>query len=203
MRSAESKNSRPPSVSCTPEQIKTSESQRFFAGLKTPWEKFHRSQTERLSRIAAEMRMPPDRIADVLQEVWLDLIEHSEGFQGEDAERRLSSWLVVVVRSKVRDALRRLKRRRAESLGALPEEPVDHKAENPEKRMEAEERSESVGAKLEELRKESRLNCRLVHEHILEDRSLRDLAAETGLDSHAISCRIGRSLKKLRRGLRE
>ncbi len=80
---------------------------------------------------------------------------------------------------------------------------MDHKAKEPPQVMTAKEREESLIAQLEELRKEDTLNCRLVCEHFLERRSIQDLAAETGLTVNAISCRIRRTLKKMRDRLRE
>lgn len=171
--------------------------QPILAVLKTQWSEFYRAQVERLSRIAAEMGVSPDRITVVLQEVWLDLTKHPEAFQGQDADPRLASWLGVVVRSKSRNMLRRLRRERAESLNNLPAELVDSKADDPAELMEAMERNECVAAVLEKLREKDPLNCHLVHEHILQGRSLADLAAETGLGIHAISCRIDRTLHKL------
>lgn len=196
MAPKESEQSRSQSVSCAHEQTRTSESHPF-AGLKTPWTEFHRFQTERLSRIAARIGVAPDQIADVVQEGWLDAWKHHEGFLGEDVEKRLSAWFSTVVVSKSRDALRRARRRRTESLDELPMEPVDREGESPAERIEAIERNESLATALEEMRKKDPLNHQLVCEHILESRSLLDLAFATGLGIHAMSCRIDRILKKL------
>jgi RNA polymerase sigma factor (sigma-70 family) len=203
MEPKESKNVRPRSVPDPHDQNKASKLQIFLACLKTLWEEFYPSQTERLSRIAAEMGMPPNQIADVLQEVWLDAAKHHEGFRGEGAEERLSSWLDTVVRSKSRDVLRRLGRRREESLDNLPAETMDRTAKEPAELMETKERDENLAAHLEELRKENPLNCRLVCAHFLEGRSIQDLASEVHLGVNAISCRINRALKRLRYRLRE
>lgn len=169
----------------------------FFGGTEDPPPMFYRAQTERLSRIAAELGVAPDRIAVVLQEVWLDALEHQKDFRGEDADRRLSSWLGVVVRSKSTNLLRRLRRVRAEALSDLPAELVDDEAKDPSEVMEAAERAESVASALEELRKKDPLNYRLVCGRFLEGRSIADLAAETGLGINAISCRLRRTLAKL------
>lgn len=204
MKSEKPEGSRPPSLSCTPEPTERRESKPCLAGLMTPWEEFYRRQRERLSRIAADMGVPPDQIADVLQEAQLDTLKHSEGFQGADVEQRLSSWLGKVVRSKSRNALRSLsRRRRIESLDALPVEPADCKMKEPAELMAGQERYESLGRQLDELRQKNPLNCRLLYEHFLEGRSLQTLSVETGLVVHAISCRIGRALKMLRRRLQE
>lgn len=183
--------------------LKESEGSRPHFEMKTPWEEFHRSQTERLSQIAAKMGVPPVLIADVLQEIWLDAIKHSELFQGDRAEEYLSHWLGTVVSSKSSDALRRLKRPRVESLDALTVEPVDDAADDAVELLQAQEQREEVAGIIEILRKESPFNCRLLCEHILEDRSLPDLATETGLGVHAISCRISRALKMVRARLQE
>jgi RNA polymerase sigma factor (sigma-70 family) len=198
----ESELARPRCESCTHEQNRASESQ-FFPGPKTPWGKFYRSQTERLSRIATKMRVPPDQIADVVQEVWLDAFKHREKFQGENVDQRLSSWLSTVVVHKSINVLRRVHRRPTESLDDLAAEPIDHKADDPEERMEAKEEAETLAVILQGLRKKNPLNYRLVCDHVLEERSLQDLSASTGLGIHAISCRISRTLKELRSQLLE
>lgn len=198
--------SRPRSLSCASEQTETCEPKLSFAGLKTPWEEFYHFQAKYLSRIAAGMGVPPDQIADVLQEVWLAAVEHAEEFHGDDAEQRLSSWLVGVARNKSIDTIRRLCRRRRlpiESLDNLAAEPVDHEAKGPAELMIAQEGDKHLAATLEELRAKNALNCRLVCRHILEGRSLPDLAADTGLGVHAISCRIDRALKDLGGNLQE
>jgi len=198
MESRRSKEPRPKSISDTHDRHEASELQSFLARLRMPWEQFHRAQTERLSRIAVEIGVPPDQIADVLQEVWLALFTNHERFQGEDVEQQLSSWPAAVTRNKSRDALRRPRRRREESLDDLPAEPMDRKTKEPAELMVAKERDESLAAQLEELRKKNPLNYRLLVAHALEGQSLQDLAAETGLGENAISCRISRILKKLR-----
>lgn len=205
MESGVSKH-RPCSTSSTAEHIEVRESKPFFAGLKTPWEEFYRCQTQHLSRIAAKMGISPARIADVLQEVWLAAAQHHEEFQGEDAEQRLSSWLVGVVRKKSIDTIRllgRLRRRRIESLDNQPMEPVDRRAKGAAELMEARELNGGLVGELEELWNKSRLNYHLVCQHVEEGRSLPDLADETGMSVNAISCRISRALKYLRSRLQE
>lgn len=202
MEPKESELSHPRSVSCTSEQKGDSNSQPF-AGLKTPWKEFYLAQTKRLARTAAEMGVPRDQIADVVQEVWLDAWKHRKGFQGEDVDQRMAAWLGTVVVHKSIDALRRGRRRQAGSLDGLSAEPMDYRGEAPAERTEAMERDESLASSLEELRKKSPLNYRLVCKHITEARALEDLAVETSLGIHAISCRISRTLKKLRGRLRE
>lgn len=179
------------------QEASTNESTSTFAGLES-WETFHRSQTRRLSRIAIELGVPRDRIPDVLQKVWLDALKHHEGFQGENADQRLASWLSAVVRSKARDLLRRIKRQQAVSLESLLAVLVDGATGDPAEVVEAEERDVCLQAMFEELRKQEPLNCWLVWERIVEGRSIRDLASERGLGIHAVHCRINRVLKRLR-----
>lgn len=202
MRPKDSEPSRSWRLLCTNEQSEDSGSQPF-AGLETTWTEFYRLQTERLYRSAAQIGVPSDQIADVVQEVWLDAWKHREGFQGKDVDQRLSSWLSTVVVHKSIDALRRGRRRQAGALDDLLAEPMDDGAEDPVERMEARERDENLSATLDGLRKEDSLNCRLVCERLIVGRSLPDLAADTGLGINSIACRISRTLKKLRVRLRE
>ncbi len=85
MKPKKSKNARSRRAPDTHGRSKTSKSPSLFIELNTPWEDFHRSQSERLSHIAAKMGVPPELIVEVLQEVWLDAAKHHEGFQGEGA----------------------------------------------------------------------------------------------------------------------
>jgi RNA polymerase sigma factor (sigma-70 family) len=203
MESKRSKKTRRRSASDTHDRHEATELYTFLAPLKIPWEEFHRAQTECLSRIAAEIGVPPDQITDVLQEVWLALITGHERFQGEDVEQQLSSWLGAVTRNKSRDALRRLGRRREQSLDDLPAEPMDRKTKGPAELVEVKERDERLTAWMEESRKKNPLNCQLLCAHVLEGQSLQRLATETGLSVHAISCRISRIKNKLRYRLSE
>jgi RNA polymerase sigma factor (sigma-70 family) len=206
MKSDKPERFRPRFLSCTHGQSEASGPQPFLPDLKMPWEEYYRCQTERLSRIAAVMRVPRDQITDVLQEVWVAAVDHQKEFRGADTEQRLFSWLVGVVRKKSIDVIRRLRRLRKlriESLDDLSAGPVDCNVQEPADGMEAMERYESVYAKLEELRKKNPLNYRLIREHGLEGRSLSDLAAETGMSVNAISCRISRALQYLRSWLQE
>lgn len=206
MNSKKLGSSCPRPLSSTENQSEASEPQPFLTDRMTPWEEFYCHQNERLSRIAAKMGVPPDQIADVVQEVWLAAIEHQQEFRGENAKQRLCSWLVSVVRKKSTDTIRRLsrlRRSRIESLDNLPAEPGDKKAKEPAEIREAKEQDETLAAQLEKLRKKNPRNRHLVCEHVLEGRSFPDLAAETGLSVHAISCRIGRTLSELGRRLQE
>jgi RNA polymerase sigma-70 factor (ECF subfamily) len=139
----------------------------------------------------------------VVQEAWLDALRNHEKFHGENIDGPLAAWLAIVVRSKARNALRRLRRRQAVSLDVSSADIVDGEAKEPGERMEQEERHEILIAAFEELREEEPLNARLVWERIMEGRSVQDLAAETGLKVHAITCRINRTKRKLRSRLRE
>lgn len=190
------------SLSCTCEH-EEARKWRPFAGLIMPWDQFYCFQTERLSRIAARLGVSPDRIDDVIQEAWLDALKHRRGFQGDHVDRRLSCWLTAVIRSKSRDALRRHHRRHTKSLEELPADPVDRKTQEPKEQMEKREEDAIFAARLEELRKEDPLNHKLLIEHKIKKRSLKELATELGLTAHAMTCRIDRTLKRLRSRLRE
>jgi RNA polymerase sigma factor (sigma-70 family) len=169
----------------------------FFSGLTTPVDEFIRSQMVRLRRIAYEMGVPRDRIDHVIQDVWRDALQSNATFNGEHAQQQRCAWLNRVMRSKSKNALRYLKRPPA-SLDATSAEPVDCEAKEPVDLMQAKEREAWLAASLEELRAKDPVNGRLLSEHFLEGRSIRELADETGFTSHAIHCRIGRALKKLR-----
>jgi RNA polymerase sigma factor (sigma-70 family) len=163
------------------------------------WSTFYRLQSERLSRVAADRRLRPEQIADLVQEVWAETVEHWDSFRGRHGAPRLLSWSRRVMHCKTVDAIRRLNRQQNGSLHAHAAKLIDPKAPASADVAEERERREWLTVRLEELRAEDPVNGRLLCEHFLEERTTQELADETGLSVHAIHCRISRTLEKLRR----
>jgi RNA polymerase sigma-70 factor (ECF subfamily) len=164
-------------------------------GARTQWDTFYRLQNRRLARSLARMQLPPERVEDVLQEVWRATITRWDSFREPNGAQRLLAWSYRVAHNKAVDLIRRLNRRPAKSLAALPVEPVDTKAVRPSKTAESEERLDAL---LEVLRREQPMNYWLICEHYLMDRPITELAEESSLTEHAIHNRLPRALKRLR-----
>ncbi len=156
---------------------------------------FYRNIIACLVRMARKMNLPREEGEDMAQEALLRAIEDLEPFGGAPAEGQLCAWLRRVAHDKMVDALRRRDRRSVQSLDALAVEVVDRKAIEGTAR---EERARELTVLLARLRREEPENCRLLCEHHLEERSIRELADETGLTENVIRCRIYRAMEKMR-----
>jgi DNA-directed RNA polymerase specialized sigma24 family protein len=85
------------------------------------WDKFYRSQSAYLRKMAVAMRLAPDQTEDVIQDVWLATLKNLHQFIGENALRRVRVWMRGVMRRKTANAFRR---RRFVSLDDLATEPM-------------------------------------------------------------------------------
>jgi RNA polymerase sigma factor (sigma-70 family) len=162
---------------------------------KTQWDTFYRLQNQHLARCIARLRLPPERVEDVLQEVWKATLARWDSFREPEGARRLLAWTRRVAYNKAVDLVRRLNRRRATSLDTPLIELVDTKVV---RTAESARNSEVLETLLEILRCEQSMNWWLVCEHHLKDRSAKELAKETGLTEHAIHNRLNRALNRLR-----
>lgn len=161
------------------------------------WAHFYRLQTGRLFKVGKKAGLRPDRIADVVQSVFVVMLCRWEEYR---PHRPLALLKLTgkVMHDRAVDEMRRDDRHRAESLEALPEEPPAGGVSERACMMEATEQRAWLEARLKELEGEDE-NCALLRAHYLEGRSLAALAAETGYSVAAIKCRITRVLRKLRR----
>jgi RNA polymerase sigma factor (sigma-70 family) len=165
-----------------------------FDDLLTTNGTFYRMESRRLAVIAAEMKVPPSEIEDVIAEVWLEAAKYRPRFAGGDAEKRLHCWLTLVGHSKAVDALRHLRRHSCESLDRLKVTLID----DAEARREAvAEFAEWLDAMLESLRASNEEPHRLLTEHFFHGRSIRELAQESGTTVKSVANRIRRLLIKL------
>lgn len=159
------------------------------------WETFYKSQNRRLKRYIAPLRLPPEQVEDVLQEVWRTTMARWDTFRNRGDAWYILAWSRRVAHNKAVDLRRRLNHRRAESLDSVRIEPVDTKAV---RRTESAEKNEMVYSLLAILHREQSKNCWLVREHYLNGRSIKELAEETGLTEHAIHNRLHRAFNRLR-----
>lgn len=156
---------------------------------------FFTAETVSLLRLAARLGVTSEDAKELVQEAWLDAVEHRELFAGAEGARHFRGRMRRVVRNKARDRQRRLYRC---WLVSLPVESGDLSDRAEEERRKVAEDWEWLEAVLAKGRMGSEKNHRLLCEHILEGRSLKELAREYNLKECAVEGRIRRHRKKLR-----
>jgi RNA polymerase sigma factor (sigma-70 family) len=166
----------------------------FFAELTSLPDDFYPTMTVRLIQIAERLGVARDQCEDVAQETWVHAFDNPKQFRGEKALDELRSWLITIGHNVAVDVLRRLDRHPVQSLDASVAEQID---EAEAKRKQDAEWSECLTAWLERLRQEQPENWRLLCEHYLEGRSIRQLAAVRGWTANKTSCRIYRAIQKM------
>jgi RNA polymerase sigma factor (sigma-70 family) len=166
-----------------------------FKKLLTTDETFYQSESLHLADRAAGMGVPPSEIEDVVSETWLEAVKYGHQFADEDLKKRLHHWLLRVVHSKAVDALRRLHHHPCESLHSTKEEPTD---DAEVKRGDVSEWREWLTVRLEKAGAGKEESLRLLCGHFLHQRSIQDLARESGMKPCAIDGRIRRFLRNLR-----
>lgn len=147
-----------------------------------------------LARKAQKMGVGRDQCEDMAQEALLHAFAHSEQFRGSTS-KDLCSWLAAILHNVVVDVLRGRVRHTSQSLDDMKAEPMDEKDSH---RAQEVEWSECLVNWLERLRQEDPENCHLVCARYLEERTIGELADQTGRKAHAISCGIYRTLRKVR-----
>lgn len=166
-----------------------------FGNLLNAENVFHHYVSRDLARIAARLEVPDADIADVVQDTWFEAIKHRDELKGADLERRLVCWLRTVVRNKALDLLWH---RGLHVSVALDAQEVDLVDDAERDRAEAAEQGECLAALLEQGRAGHEDNHRLLCEHYLQQRSVKELAAALGMTENAIDHRIRRQVAYLR-----
>ena len=141
------------------------------------------------------MRLAPDQTGDVIQDVWVATLKKLHQFSGENALRRVRVWMRGVMRRKTANVFRG---RRFVSLETLAQEPMASTGTEIEV-----ERSAWLAARLDAMEADESPNARLLYGHCREERTIADLAAESGLTEKAIYHRIYRQIEKLRQEMEE
>lgn len=138
-------------------------------------------------RIAYQNMMNAADSEDVVQDVFLKLLKHSEPF--EDKEH-LKAWLLRVVINQCRDYHRQLFRRKESFFETL--EQFDRGTPGPEEQL-----------VLSELKKLSETDRTVVYLHYYEGYSLKEIADMLGKSPNAVNVRLVRARKKLKTILSE
>lgn len=132
------------------------------------------------------LRGAPEDAEDLVQETLVALHTRRDSY---DANYPLTAWLYAIARYRLIDFLRRSKRRAHASLDG-----IDPGEADPE--YEASDARRDVAVLLDRLPEKQRTAIRMVK---LEDKSVREAAAETGLSESDIKISIHRGLKTLMR----
>jgi RNA polymerase sigma factor (sigma-70 family) len=159
----------------------------------------YESESARLVRLAFCLGVPQGQVEDVVQETWLAAVTNPARFQGGDPKRLLQAWLTQVLRNKAVDALRHLNGERGrQSLEGGGLDPVDQiEAEC----AEAAQLWDCLAELLAKARLDNEDNPRLLCEHYLQKRSIKELSVERHVTEKAVRCRIDRLVQKLREWL--
>jgi len=145
--------------------------------------------------MAQKLGVPRDLCEDVVQETWLRAFKQRKQFCGDHWLDELHSWLCAIAHNLAVDTRRDLARHSVQSLDNSVSEAMDEKEFT---RSDAAEWSECLCIWLARLQQEEPENYRLVCEHYLEGRTIRELAAERGWTAHQVSCRIYRAKRRIR-----
>jgi RNA polymerase sigma factor (sigma-70 family) len=152
------------------------------------------SERRCLLGVAAKAGATRDDAADAVQEAFVEALEHREDFAGTATASHLRCWLRTVVYHHAVDAERRRHCHPMESLNAKGTEWIDEA----ERDRSAAEMHEWLAAVFEQGRGGNEEIHRLLCEHYLLERSIKELAAEAGLSEKAVECRLARHRKQLR-----
>jgi RNA polymerase sigma factor (sigma-70 family) len=168
--------------------------------LAANWGEFFLVEHAYLRRLVKKTRLLRHRRDDVVQEVWIELLKNLRGFQGDRAVHKLHSWMRALVHSNAAQMIRYRINHPAESLDALTAatEPEERgKRESLENKKQT-RRLELVQTWLEGLQEKDPVNHYLMVGRLVEGRSIKELAHETGLGVDVASNRIKRLKEKLR-----
>jgi RNA polymerase sigma factor (sigma-70 family) len=161
------------------------------------WQQFYRTYDKLLRRFAASLHLEKNEVDEVVQMVWCQLVISLPKFKWSRHRRGLPCYLYVMLRNKALDLIRDRKGRRTRSLSAAADVIDPHPP--PLARLEEQFQQALVATLLAELKTEvSELNFRVFYLHLVEGRSVEEVAATLALEPEAVWSRCYRVLRKLR-----
>lgn len=158
-------------------------------------ETFFVVESRRLAALATRMKVPLCEVEDLVQEAWLNVIQHREQFTGVDAKRRVSCWLRRVVHGKAVDLLRHLHCFPCDSLAL---EMIDLIDDAETKHAATTEIREWFYELLEKASLGHSENLLLFRMHFFQGFSIPELAHQFDMKACVVEGRIRRLLRKLR-----
>ena len=166
--------------------------------LQAEWEAICREERAYLLELTAEAGLRPELADNVVQNVFLRLVERRPAFTGEDAREQLRHWLNKVAHDERMNLLRWLVRHPTQSLDALQAEPRDRRDDDSVDWEQVEGDRKLMNEWMENLRSDDPTNYRLLHGRYIEQRSVAELAKAEGLTPQAVSSRLHRVLAEFR-----
>ena len=147
----------------------------------------------RLAQIASEQTRNGELVRDALQEVWLGLLRCRPPDAVAADPQRLFAWLLVAVRRRAVDLLRRERLRSHRSL----DEAADLAPDTPTEAARREE-GERVRSVMDSLAANCKGDARLLELRYFDERSVAEIAELLGLTPRAVSARLQRAKRKFR-----
>jgi RNA polymerase sigma-70 factor (ECF subfamily) len=166
-------------------------------GDRDAWDRFVRLYTPLLYHWAGRLGLAPDEAADLVQDVFVLLLDKLPGFT-YDASRRFRGWLWTLTINKVRE-----RRRAAPAFEELTAEDGAHTPDGVPAFVEEEYRGYVTGRALELLRRDFEPRTwRAYWEHVTNGRTAPVVAAELGVSVGAVYAAKTRVLARLREELK-
>jgi RNA polymerase sigma-70 factor (ECF subfamily) len=162
---------------------------RLQAGQPAAFDQFVAAHQERIARLVFRLIGEPDEVQDVVQEVFLSVLQNLKRFRGES---KLSTWLTAIALNECRSHRRRsLLRPRtlfhlAKTLAAPPEE--DRPAESAEVHERLRRAVRRLSAKYREP----------IVLRYFEELSVREIGQVLGISANNVEVRLTRARYKLR-----
>ncbi len=164
---------------------------------KDLWGAFCRSQSQRLARVVAEMKLSREQIEDLTQEVHRKILARWEEFRRLGGAEELLALSSKMMHDDAVDLIRRLNVSRATALDTELAESLVSKVGELAALVAANELRQWLEAGLAELEKENADHAWLLREHFLKERAIQDLAEEKGVTVHALHCQKTRALQEM------
>lgn len=156
-----------------------------------------------LVRFARSRGVPTDRVADVVQAAWCDVLVRLPDFQTDSNNPSLRGWMCTILRRRIADALRQEARqpRPLADSATLTEIPVrtDAELDAQAERDWDREVLHIVMAMLE--RSETPENYRILTLRGLEGHTVEEIATQLGMTNEQVRGRLARMMNKLRTGV--
>ncbi|MFV0442401.1 MAG: RNA polymerase sigma factor [Planctomycetaceae bacterium] len=161
------------------------------------WEEFHAVYQPLLFRFCLSQGVPPNDVADIVQDVFAKLVRVLQSFHYDPQRGRFRTWLYRIARNQIADWRRRRRRRREECCA--PDSLAEVSTAVESFHWDREHRTRVLEFALQSVRSESQtLTWLCFARRYLQGRSGPEIALETGLSETGVYTNASRVLKRLR-----
>jgi RNA polymerase sigma factor (sigma-70 family) len=161
------------------------------------WDDFYQTQTPRIREFLRRSALPEADLEDCLQSVWGEVVAHLADLRYDPGRGLLSTWLITVARNRSVDMLRRRRHRASRPIVGEPTlvDPGPGPAESYERRS----KQARVRSVLEELSgRVTALNFQVLHQRMIEGRTVAEVATTLGLTPEQVRFRLYRMKREFR-----